>query len=91
MRVLRIEVTGLVQGVGFRWFTRDVARRFGLGGWVKNRPDGAVEIMVCGDDLEIDAFVDEVHRGPPGARVSALRLLSAGELDPVQPPFTVLR
>lgn len=89
MRVVRVEVTGHVQGVGFRWFTREVAQRFGLGGSVKNRQDGAVEIVVSGEDLEVDAFLDEVRRGPAGARVSAMRLLPADEVEPIRPPFVV--
>lgn len=76
-------VTGRVQGVGFRWFTRDAAHRLGLAGWVANDPDGAVSGEVSGEPSRIDAFVRALRDGPPGARVSNLQVdeLPAGPED----------
>ena len=65
----RFTVTGLVQGVGFRYSAAAHARRLGLTGWVANRPDGAVEGLASGDDTTLAQFRDWLRRGPPAARV----------------------
>lgn len=69
---LRIRVTGIVQGVGFRAFTVRQARALGLSGWVRNRTDGSVEALAAGPPEALEAFVALCHRGPPGARVDAV-------------------
>ena len=70
MRVAhRYVIAGRVQGVGFRWFTRDVAAREGAHGWVRNLADGSVEVVVEGDEASIDRLEAAVRRGPPSARV----------------------
>lgn len=70
MRVARrYTISGRVQGVGFRFFTEDAARREGLHGWVRNLPDGRVEIAAEGDAEAVDRFERHVRHGPPGARV----------------------
>ena len=56
---LHVVVRGRVQGVGFRWFVREAARALGLAGWVRNRPDGSVEVAAEGD---------AASRGPRCAR-----------------------
>jgi acylphosphatase len=58
-----------VQGVFFRVETRDRARSLGLGGWVRNMPDGAVEAVFEGDEERIESMVAWCERGPRGARV----------------------
>ena len=67
-----IVVHGRVQGVGFRYFVRDAARRLGLGGDVRNRPDSTVEIVVEGAPAPVEALIREVSRGPALARVERL-------------------
>lgn len=62
-------VKGIVQGVFFRAFTRDVASRLGLRGWVKNLPSGSVEAMFEGDKEEIEQAIKQCSIGPPGSRV----------------------
>jgi len=62
-------VTGRVQGVGFRYWTRETAMRLGLGGHVRNRLDGAVEAHVVGSPERVRAFEEALWRGPPAARV----------------------
>jgi len=57
-------VQGRVQGVGFRYFTRDRARVYGLTGWVRNLPDGNVEFEAQGAGRDVDAFVAEIRKGP---------------------------
>jgi acylphosphatase len=58
-----------VQGVFFRVETRDRARSLGLGGWVRNTPDGVVEAVFEGDKERIDSMLAWCERGPRGARV----------------------
>ena len=72
-------VTGRVQGVGFRAWVQGQAQSLGLRGWVRNRPDGAVEGLVCGDPPEaLDHFRAGLGRGPAGARVDGLDWQPAG-------------
>jgi acylphosphatase len=65
----RLVLSGRVQGVGFRFFTEELARREGLGGWVRNRPDGAVEVFLEGESESVERVEAKVRRGPPQARV----------------------
>jgi acylphosphatase len=51
---------GNVQGVGFRWSVRHVAKGFDVTGWVRNLPDGRVELQVNGEDSEVGAFLDAI-------------------------------
>jgi acylphosphatase len=62
-------VTGRVQGVGFRYFTHDAALREGVGGWVRNLPDGGVEAEVEGEIAAVDRVEAALRRGPSSARV----------------------
>jgi acylphosphatase len=63
-------VSGEVQGVFFRYETRERARRERLMGWVRNLPDGRVEAVFEGDDPAVERLVRWCHQGPEGARVS---------------------
>ena len=56
-----VEYTGRVQGVGFRYTARSIARRYEVGGYVRNRPDGSVELVVEGNPPEVDGFLREVR------------------------------
>lgn len=60
---------GRVQGVGFRWFTRDAAAAHSVAGWVRNRRDGTVEAELHGSDADVQAVLDAMTQGPPGAQV----------------------
>ena len=66
-------VSGIVQGVCYRAFTRDAARQIGnLSGWVRNLPDGTVEMEVEGPARNVDTLLDRCRQGPPYGRVSGI-------------------
>lgn len=67
-------VSGFVQGVNFRFYTRDAARRLGLKGWVRNRMEGEVEIVAEGAEDKVKAFVEWARKGPSSARVRDVKL-----------------
>lgn len=62
-------VRGRVQGVNFRYYTIETARRLGLKGWVANRRDGTVETVAEGDRDAVEDLLEFLHRGSPAARV----------------------
>ena len=68
----RYIVTGRVQGVGFRYFAQDAAVREGVSGFVRNRPDGAVEVHVEGEIEAVTRVEWALAQGPRGARVDHL-------------------
>ena len=72
MEYLRAQVIihGFVQGVFFRASTRDEAIRIGVGGWVRNLPDGTVEAIFEGEKKKVEEILGWCHKGPPGAQVS---------------------
>jgi acylphosphatase len=59
---LQVFYEGNVQGVGFRWSVRDAAKGFDVTGWVRNLPDGQVELQVTGEEDEVRAFLDDIAR-----------------------------
>lgn len=73
----RIEVTGRVQGVGFRAFVASTARGLGLDGFVRNRKDGSVEALVVGEAQKVEALIAACHEGPPASRVEGVRVSEA--------------
>ncbi len=63
MGSLQVFYEGNVQGVGFRWSVRHAAKGFDVTGWVRNLPDGRVELQVTGEDEEVRAFLDCIAQG----------------------------
>ena len=73
MRVrAHVFVAGLVQGVNFRWYTTEQARRLGLGGWVRNLGDGRVEVVLEGAEPMVKEMIEWLGRGPRHARVAGV-------------------
>ena len=75
-------IHGRVQGVGYRAWTEVAALERRLGGWVRNRRDGAVEALFSGLETGVLAMIDDCRSGPPGARVDFIdhREAAAGEV-----------
>jgi acylphosphatase len=91
MDSIHLEVHGRVQGVGFRWYVVETARELGLSGWVKNRPDGKVEIAAAGSREALDKLDAAVRSGPRGARIEEVRVLPAAPPNDLASPFTIAR
>jgi len=67
-----VRITGRVQGVSFRIWTRDEALKLGLAGWVRNEPDGSVAALIAGPDAAVSTMLDRFRQGPAGASVSGV-------------------
>lgn len=74
------KVTGRVQGVGFRWWTRSQALGLEIVGTVANCPDGSVEIRAAGSDEALSRLRDLVSEGPPLARVDDVEVMDAPDI-----------
>ena len=75
MRVARrYLISGRVQGVGFRYFVLEAAQVEGVHGWVRNRPDGSVEVSAEGDAEAIERLERRIRRGPPAARIDDVQV-----------------
>ncbi len=74
LKAVRVRVSGVVQGVGFRYFTHRVAVSLGLDGYVRNMSDGSVEAVAEGNPEMVDLFLEKIAKGPPGSRVRGLRV-----------------
>ncbi len=72
-----VRITGTVQGVGYRYWTAETARRLGLDGWVRNRRDGSVEALVAGDGAAVAEMLAAFRHGPPQSRVSGVTTAAA--------------
>ncbi|CDX55825.1 acylphosphatase [Mesorhizobium plurifarium] len=76
-RAVRVRVSGRVQGVSFRVWTRGEAMRLGLTGWVRNERDGSVTALLAGADGEVTAMIERLWQGPRGALVSKVEIEEA--------------
>ena len=74
LKGLLLNVTGVVQGVNFRWFVQRVAQNLGVKGYVKNLYDGSVEAYAEGEEGVLNAFLEEVNIGPRAAHVSDVKV-----------------
>ena len=77
VKAVQARVTGRVQGVSFRWYTREQAQRLGVVGWVRNEPDGSVLLHAEGEDDAVDALVAWCRTGPSTAKVTDVAVREA--------------
>ncbi|MDH5606967.1 MAG: acylphosphatase [Anaerolineae bacterium] len=81
---LHATVNGHVQGVGFRYFVMDTARRLGVNGWTRNRANRTVEVMAEAPKDLLEAFLQALNQGPNASKVSSVEaewLEATGEFD----------
>jgi acylphosphatase len=90
MPALRVRVEGRVQGVFFREYTRRQATDFGLSGWVRNLPDGAVEALLIGEEKAVATMLAWFRTGSPLSRVDRIETWPEGQAAPCA-GFTVRR
>ncbi len=84
---VRVRSEGRVQGIGFRFWTRDHATVLGLRGWVRNRVGGGVEAVFAGPRAAVDDMVRRCRRGPAFARIDGVA--EEPEAAPVGPGFHI--
>jgi len=78
----RILIHGRVQGVFYRGWSVAAARGLGLAGWVRNRRDGTVEILVAGDEGAVLRMIERCREGPSAARVERVEVEETAEAAP---------
>ena len=88
LKTIHAIVEGRVQGVYFRDFTRQEARRLGLSGWVRNLEDGTVETLISGETALVNQMSVWLHRGSPLSRVSKVTITDVKE-ETIFSDFTI--
>jgi acylphosphatase len=91
MARLHVRIHGRVQGVGFRWFAREEARRLGLSGWVTNRPGGEVEVEAGGEPSSLSRLRRALEVGPAGAVVERVEDVDHESEGSLPYPFSIHR
>jgi acylphosphatase len=86
---LHLEIAGRVQGVGFRWFVRQHARRLGISGWAVNTGAGTVEIAAKGEPDALKQLEAAVAQGPSGAIVKSVTELASVSEEEIPDGFDV--
>lgn len=79
VKAVRVRVTGIVQGVGYRAWTEQAAIARGLRGWVRNRTDGSVEALIAGPESVVEEILVSLRAGPPMAAVEAVSITPADD------------
>ena len=90
-RAIAIRVTGRVQGVNYRDFTKSEASRLGVKGWVVNRDDGSVEAAFYGAGDVLATLIAACRQGPPDAEVATLDVSSTDRGSIAEPPAGAYR
>lgn len=90
LQVRHFWLSGRVQGVGYRRFVEKEALALGLTGWVRNAPDGRVEVLAAGPEAELGRLAERLRQGPRGARVFEMSSESL-ESAPPSGPFRISR
>lgn len=82
LTIFKLRIKGAVQGVGFRDWAMGEANARGLSGWVRNRSDGSVEMLIAGADPKVEDMLRAVTQGPPAAQVTNIDIRKETELPP---------
>jgi acylphosphatase len=77
-----LRIHGRVQGVFYRGWSRETALALDLRGWVRNRTDGSVEMLVAGDGAAVDRMIERCRAGPPAAHVERIDVEESEEEAP---------
>ena len=85
----RFHVSGRVQGVGYRYFAHTAAAQLGVTGYVKNLPDGRVEVYAIGTEPQLNALLTELRRGPRHSAVRGIDEIDANIMDPFTSRFSI--
>lgn len=86
-----LKISGRVQGVGFRHFTRQNARDLEINGWVKNMRDGTVETVLSGSPKDVETMIKRLQKGPISARVDDIMELESDAVNEDYNRFSVRR
>lgn len=89
-KVIHLKISGRVQGVGFRHFTRKNAGELGLSGWVRNMADGNVEALLAGENQSVKQMIERLENGPVTANVTNIEITETAD-EPSDGPFRVVR
>ncbi|MEM7398224.1 MAG: acylphosphatase [Pseudomonadota bacterium] len=81
-KTVTVRVEGRVQGVYYRAWTEQTARRLNLEGWVRNRRDGSVEAVFSGPAAQVEDMLGRCAEGPPDARVTCVSVTDEGGAPP---------
>ena len=79
-KIVRVRITGRVQGVGFRAFTQKQAEARGVSGWVRNRRNGDVEAVFAGSEHAVTSLCEACREGPSDAQVERVEIFEADPL-----------
>jgi acylphosphatase len=82
LKTVTVRIEGRVQGVYYRAWTEQTARRLGLDGWVRNRRDGSVEAVFSGPEIQVDEMLKRCAGGPPDANVTKVTVTDEGGEPP---------
>ena len=82
LKTVTVRIEGRVQGVYYRAWTEQTARRLGLDGWVRNRRDGSVEAVFSGQAIQVDEMLRRCAEGPPDASVVNVIVTDEGGAAP---------
>ena len=78
----KLRIHGEVQGVFYRAWSAETARGLGVRGWVRNRRDGTVEMLVQGEEEAVKRLIERCRQGPPAARVERIDIEDSAEEAP---------
>ncbi len=87
----RYIVYGRVQGVGFRRFAQRCANEYSIGGYVRNLPDGNVEVEAIGESAQIDSFIERIYQGSWFSNVEEIEKTSSTKVETSTSDFTIIR